>query len=203
MERSECASAFWDRRYGEADRLWPRNANALLTDFATRLPVGRALDIGAGEGRNAIWLAKAGWNVTALDVSQVGLQRAAQRAAAEGVELECVAGDWRDHSPTTPVDLAVISFMHPHPDERAAMFERTRAALRPGGHLFTVGVHVTEHGRRGPPDPDRLYMPERLQEALARFELVRCETMAYEGEGRDGPRRVVDVVAIARRPAEV
>lgn len=78
------------------------------------------------------------------------------------------------------------------------MFERTRAALVPGGHLFTVGVDVVEHGRRGPPDADRLYTPERLAEALAGFEVLRCESVEYEGEGRDGRRPVVDVVGIAR-----
>ncbi|MDQ4048554.1 MAG: class I SAM-dependent methyltransferase [Actinomycetota bacterium] len=196
----ESASDFWDRRYRDVERLWPQEANAQLVAFAAGLPPGRALDIGAGEGRNAVWLAKSGWRVTALDVSEVGLERAAKRAAEEGVELECVLGDWREHVPAHPIDLAVISFMHPPPDERAAMFERARAALTPGGHLFTVGVDLVERGRRGPPDPDRLYTPERLSEALVGFDVLRCESVAYEGEAREGRRAVVDVVAIAQRP---
>lgn len=200
MEGSESASAFWDRRYRESERLWSQNANALLTGFAAALPPGRALDIGAGEGRNAICLAKAGWHVTALDVSSVGLDRAAQRAAQEGVALECVAGDWREYVPPSPIDLAVISFMHPHPHERATMFEHARAALAPGGHLFTVGVDVAEHGRRGPPDADRLYTPERLREALTGFDVLRCESVSYEGESTEGRRPAIDVVAIAQRP---
>ena len=201
MDRSESPSEFWDRRYREAERLWPREPNALLADFAAGLRAGHALDIGAGEGRNALWLAKSGWRVTALDVSEVGLDRAATRAAEEGVELQCVVGDWREYVPASPVDLAVISFMHPGPDERATMFERARAALAPGGYLFTVGVDLVDHGRRGPPDAERLYTPERLRPALSGFEVLRCESIAYEGEGREGPKRVVDVVAIARRPA--
>ncbi len=200
MEGSEASAAFWDRRYRESERVWPQKPNALLVEFAAELPPGRALDVGAGEGRNAIWLAGSGWRVTALDVSEVGLGRAAQRAAEEGVELDCVVADWREYVPARPVDLAVVSFMHPHPHERATMFERIRSALVPGGHLFTVGVDVSEDGRRGPPDADRLYTPERLRQALAGFDLLRCEPVAYEGEGRDGPRPVVDVVGIARRP---
>lgn len=200
MDGSESAAAFWDRRYREADRLWSQNANALLTDFVAELPPGRALDVGAGEGRNAIWLAKAGWEVTALDVSAVALERAAERAAEEGIPLECVVGDWREYAPAAPVDLAVISFMHPRPHERAAMFERAKAALVPGGHLFTVGVDAREHGRRGPPDEDRLYTPERLLEALAGFDVLRCEPVCYEGETTAGRRPVTDVVAIAQRP---
>ena len=199
MKRSESSAEFWDERYRDAERLWSQNANALLVDFAAALQPGRALDIGAGEGRNAIWLATCGWRVTALDVSKVGLERAAKRAAEEGADLECVVGDWREYVPASPVDLVVISFMHPYPGERAAMFERARASLVPGGHLFTVGVDVSEHGRRGPPDADRLYTPERLSEALSGFEVLRCESVAYEGETRDGRRSVLDVVAIARR----
>ncbi len=201
MDASESPAAFWDRRYREAGPLWTQEPNALLLDFAVELRPGRALDIGAGEGRNAIWLAKAGWHVTALDVSEVALARAAERAAREGAELDCVAADWREYSPAAPVELAVISFMHPRPDERAAMFERTRAALVAGGHLFTVGVDVSEHGRRGPPDRDRLYAPALLRAALAGFDVLRCESLSYEGSSREGRRMVVDVVAIARRPA--
>lgn len=198
MDASESA-AFWDKRYGDTERLWAREPNAHLADFAARLPQGCALDIGAGEGRNAIWLARSGWQVTALDVSKVGLERAAARAAEEGVELECVAGDWRGYAASSAFDLAVISFMHPGPDERSIMFEQAGAALVPGGHLFTIGVDLQEQGRRGPPAPERLYTPERVREALAGFEVLRCESVSYEGETRDGRRQVVDVIAIARR----
>lgn len=201
MDRTESPAEFWDRRYSDADRLWSAQANALLIEFVTGLAPGRALDIGAGEGRNSIWLAKAGWHVIALDVSEVGLARAAARAAEEGVELECVTGDWRDYAPGDPVDLVVISFMHPGPGERGEMFARARDALVPGGHLFTVGVEVGEHGRRGPPDANRLYTSERVSDALSGFEVLRCERVGYQGESRDGPRPVVDVVGIARRPA--
>ena len=202
VDPTESLAEFWDRRYREAERVWSPNPNALLAAFAGDLPPGRALDVGAGEGRNAIWLAQSGWSVTALDVSAVALDRAAARGREEVVELECVVADWREHEVDGPVDLVVISFMHPHPEERSRMFERTRSWLAPGGHLFTVGVEAGEHGRRGPPDRDRLYTPERLREALAGFELLRCETVSYEGESRDGPRPVVDVVAIGRRPPE-
>ena len=196
------SAAFWDKRYSDTDRLWASAPNAHLVELAAGLSPGSALDIGAGEGRNAIWLAKEGWQVTALDVSKVGLERASARADDEGVELECVVGDWHDYVPSAgSFDLAVISFMHPHPDERATMFDYAGAALAPGGHLFTVGVDLDEQGRRGPPDPDRLYTPARVRDALAGFEVVRCESVSYEGETRDGRRAVRDVIAVARRRA--
>jgi len=200
MEEPERGAAFWDDRYRDVDRLWSPNPNALLAGFAAELTPGGALDIGAGEGRNAIWLAKAGWSVTAVDVSEVGLARAAARAGEEGVELRWVVADWRAYRAPSPFDMAVISFMHPRPDERAAMFSHAGEMLAPDGHLFTVGVDLSELGRRGPRDGERLYTPERLRDALEGFEVLRCETVAYEGESTEGPRPVVDSVAIARRP---
>lgn len=201
MTAPESPASFWNRRYEEADRLWPAEPNALLAEFAGELQPGRALDLGAGEGRNAIWLAGRGWSATALDVSTTALARAARRAAEEGVELECVEADWREYRPGPSFDLVVISFMHPHPDERASMFASAREGLVPGGHLFVVGVDLGEHGRRGPPDADRLYTPERMAGALSGFDLLRCESVAYEAESRQGRRQVVDVVTIAQRPA--
>ena len=202
MEARESPSAFWNRRYEAADRLWTAEPNAFLVDFAAGLEPGRALDLGAGEGRNAVWLAKRGWRVTALDVSDVGLARAARRAEEEGVAVECVVADWREHAlPAASFDLVVIAYMHPRPDERPSMYGCAADALAPGGHLFVVGVHAVDHGRRGPPDPERLLTPERMRERLpAGLELLRCESSSYERE-RDGERTsVTDVVAIARRP---
>lgn len=200
MSSPESASAFWDRRYQAASWLWTSEPNPLVAEFATGLPPGRAVDLGAGEGRNAVWLAKRGWRVTALDVSGVALARAAGRAAEAGVELDCIQADWREYrSDPSSFDLAVISFMHPKPDERAWMFGLAGEALVPGGHLFVVGVDLTEHGRRGPGDADRLYTRERLLGALPGFEVRRCESVTYEAQSGDGLRRVVDVVAVAQR----
>lgn len=198
----EPGAAFWNSRYGDVERLWPRRPNALLSDFARGLEPGRALDLGAGEGRNAIFLAKSGWRVTALDVSDVALARAGARAAEEGVELECVVADWREYGPALPFDLVVMAFMHPKPEERESMVTRARGMLAPGGHLFMVGVDLAEHGRRGPKDAGRLLTVERLREVLGGLDLLRCESVSYEGESTEGARPVVDVVAIARRSAE-
>ena len=197
MGEGEPGADFWNERYASVDRVWAKKPNALLMEFAAQLPPGRAVDIGAGEGRNAIWLAHEGWAVTAIDISDVGLARAAAQAAEEDVALETVVGDWREYRAPAPFDLAVISFMHPRENH---MFEWARELLAPGGHLFTVGVDLSELGKRGPKDPDKLYTTERLRAALAGFEVLRCEKVAYQGETTQGPKRVVDSVAIARRP---
>ncbi len=82
------------------------------------------------------------------------------------------------------------------------MFGRAWEALTHGGHVFIVGVDLVEHGRRGPPDPGRLYTPERLRGALQGFDLLRCESVTHEVEYDDGRRRVTDVVAFARKPED-
>ncbi|MGI8945265.1 MAG: class I SAM-dependent methyltransferase [Thermoleophilaceae bacterium] len=200
MSAREHGAEFWDSRYAGVAQRWSANPNALMVELAGGLAPGRALDVGAGEGRNALYLARSGWRVTALDVSGVALERAAERARVEQVELECVTGDWREFSPTARFDLAVLAFMHPDADERGAMFARVGELLVPGGRLFVVGVDLAEHGRRGPKTADRLLTVERVERALEGFEIVRCESVAYEGEGTEGRRPVRDVVAVARRP---
>ena len=196
----ESPAEAWNARYRETASLWTPEPNALLVQFAAGLAPGRALDVGAGEGRNAIWVASRGWRVSALDVSDVALARAAEHAAAAGVRLECVTADWREHPfGESAFELVVVSFMHPQPDERDSLFERARRALAPAGHLFVVGVDVVDHGRRGPPDRERLYTPQRLRGALRGFDVLRCEQHESEQEHRTGRRHVTDVVAVARR----
>ena len=193
-------AAQWDARYRAAPELWTKEPNAELVQFAGGLEPGRALDVGAGDGRNAIWLATQGWAVTAIDLSTVALERAAERAAARGAQLECVVADWREHDfGDDAFELVVVSFMHPQPDEREALFGRVARALVPGGHLFTVGVLLADHGRRGPPDAERLYTIERVCDALRGFDVLRCEEHGYEQEHSSGRRQVTDVVAIGRR----
>ena len=194
-------AAQWDARYRDEPDLWTKEPNAALVQFAGDLEPGRALDIGAGDGRNAIWLATQGWSVTAIDLSTVALERAAERAAARGAQLECIVADWREPDfGEAAFELVVVSFMHPLPDEREALFARVARALVPGGHVFTVGVILADHGRRGPPDAERLYTLERVQHALRGFDLLRCEEHTYEQEHSSGRRQVTDVVAIGRRP---
>lgn len=193
-------AAQWDARYSSEPDLWTKEPNGPLAQFAGELEPGRALDIGAGDGRNAIWLATRGWAVTAIDLSAVALERAAERAAARDAQLECIVADWHEHDfGEAAFELVVVSFMHQQPDEREALFARVRRALVPGGHVFTVGVVLADHGRRGPPDAERLYTPERVRQALRGFEVLRCEEHAYEQEHSTGRRMVTDVVAVGRR----
>ena len=155
----------WDRRFTE--QAWPSEPDPFLVELAGPLPPGRGLDLGAGPGRNSLWLAARGWEMTLVDVSDVGLGQAVAAADALGTTITTVHADLSTWQPEgADFDLVIVANLHPGPDALAAMLAGAAGALRPGGHLYVVGHHVANLGRHGPPDPDRLLTADRLRVAL-------------------------------------
>lgn len=144
---------FWDARYAERDHLWSGEPNAVLVEEVSGLAPGTALDLGCGEGADAIWLARRGWRVTAADISAVALGRAARHAADAGVADRI---DWRRHDlgesfPEGAYDLVSAAFLH-SPGEtmpRERILRAAAAAVAPGGRLLVIG-----HAGPPPWDPD-------------------------------------------------
>ena len=102
----------WNRRYEGAEFLWTGEANRLLMSEVAAMAAGRALDIGCGEGRNAVWLARHGWTVTGVDFSAVGLEKARRLAEAQGVTVEWVLADLLDYQPPAgSFDLVVVLYL--------------------------------------------------------------------------------------------
>lgn len=189
--------AVWDERYAEID--WPAEPDETLVELASPLAPGRALDLGCGPGRNAIWLARGGWRVTGVDASPVGLSQAAERARDAGVALELVNADVLTYAPPpASFDLVVVANLHFPPGERGEFFNRAAAAVSPGGHLYVVGHHLDSLGRAGPPFPDRLYTEDLLTSLLAPLE---AEVRRHERPARDGGSPLVDTVAWATAPS--
>lgn len=192
------AAVKWDARY--AAEPWPSHPDAALVELATDLLPGRALDLGCGPGRNAVWLARRGWSVTGVDASAVGLEQAASRAEDAGVSLDLVEGDLLAYRPAPAgADLIVIANIHFAPGEREDFFARAVAGLAPGGHLLLVGHHRDSSGRRGPREPQRLYTEELILELLAPL-AVTVWRRERQGHGGDAP--AVDVVAWATAQAQ-
>jgi SAM-dependent methyltransferase len=133
---------FWDARYGQSDQIWSGNPNTVLVREVTGLEPGRALDLGCGEGADAIWLAQQGWRVTATDISGVALDRAARHAVAAGVADRV---DWQRHDlgasfPDGAFDLVSAQFLHSLGDMPREKILRTAAsAVAPAGVLLVVG----------------------------------------------------------------
>jgi SAM-dependent methyltransferase len=202
MDKARDIGAQWDERYRSASRVFRAEPDETLVELVSPLGPGRAVDVGAGEGRNSLWLASAGWKVTAVDLSGVGLGRIAEGAVAEGLEIETVLADGTAYLEEAAArgegfDLAVLAFVHPAPGERTALLHAAAAALAPGGHLLLVGHHRISLGIAGPPDPDLLYTEGELAAEVTGLDILRLEQ-------RHGPsdveQRAVDLVLWAVKP---
>ena len=190
----------WDSRYASSERLFSAEPDGSLVELVQDLPPGRALDVGAGEGRNSLWLARRGWDVTAVDHSRVALERLEAGAARDGLSVTTALADMNEYFVGGErFDLVVLANLHPDPDERATLLAAAAAALKPGAHLFLVGHHVDSLGVAGPPDPERLYTEEAISRGLAGLKLLRLERR--DGSHGDTGKPSVDVVAWALRPS--
>jgi SAM-dependent methyltransferase len=151
--------AFWDSLYEARPAIWSGNPNPHLVGEAAGLLPGTALEVGAGEGADAIWLAARGWRVTAVDISPVALARAARDAARAGAD---VAGriDWLQRDlmtwdpPVDQFDLVSVHYFHLAPAPRRVLFRRLASAVAAGGTLLIVGHsrHVLDASIHDGPD---------------------------------------------------
>lgn len=129
----------WDERYRGRTHTWSGNPNPVLVAEVTDLPPGSALDVGAGEGADACWLAERGWRVTGADISSVGLEHAAAQAKARDLDVAWLHADLsREPAPGT-YDLVASHFVHLPLDRRPTLFDHLAAAVAPGGVLLVVG----------------------------------------------------------------
>ncbi|MEV3924681.1 MFS transporter [Actinomadura coerulea] len=170
MDDTTTHQQYWDSRYAEHHHMWSGEPNAVLVQEAAGLEPGTALDLGCGEGADAVWLARRGWRVTAVDISGVALERAAGHAEEAGVADRV---DWqrRDLAASFPegsYDLVSAQFLHSPADmPREEVLRAAAAAVAPGGTLLVVG-----HAGPPPWDPDahpgvHLPTPDEVRESLA------------------------------------
>src|SRR5579875_2232978 len=201
MERHE-----WDERYSGPDLVWGPVPNRFVVEELAGLRPGRALDLGTGEGRNAIWLAAQGWQVTGVDFSAAGLARAAALAAERGVTVDWVNADLRAYRPEPGAyDLVLIAYLQMRADPLAGVLAGAAAALAPGGTLLVVG-HDRENlsrGVGGPQDPELLYTPDQIVAGLSGLTVTAAERRErpVEGAGRPAIDTVVRAVRGAARGA--
>jgi len=162
-------AGFWDERYRSAPQVWSGHPNPqLVAEVAGRSP-GRALDVGSGEGADAIWLARRGWEVVAADISGVAVQRGEQHARdADPVAAARIA--WRQADLLTCLpepgsfDLVSVQFMQLPPEPRTRLFTGLAAAVRAGGILLVVGHHPSDlaSGVPRPPMPGLFYTSDQI-----------------------------------------
>jgi SAM-dependent methyltransferase len=155
---------FWDERYRSSEKVWSGKPNPHLVEQVRGLTPGTALDVGSGEGADAIWLAEQGWAVTGVDISQVALERAEQFAAELGASvagrISWLHADLLAWDPgRLRYDLVSAQYMHLPNPARAELFGRLAGAVAVGGTLLIVGHHPSdlETTVHRPPMPERFY----------------------------------------------
>ena len=179
----------WDERYAATELMWSSTPNQFVAAELEGVPPGRALDLAAGEGRNALWLAERGWEVTAVDFSLVGLDKARRIEAVQpqgrDLHIDWVHADVLSYEPG-PVgyDLVLLAYLQLPAEERRTAVRVAFDALVVGGTMLVVAhdsSNFTE-GTGGPTDPAVLYTAEEVLGDLdgERFEVVRAERVTRE-----------------------
>lgn len=193
----------WNERYREQELVWSATPNQFVAQLCRDLPPGRAIDLAAGEGRNAIWLAELGWDATAVDFSDVAIAKARQIAERRGVAITTEVADLDDYVPEPGgYDLVLVAYLQ-LPDERLTpILRRAAAAVAAGGTLLLVNhdlANLTD-GYGGPQQADVLTTPEQVVAALGDgFTIERAEVVERHVDTADGPRTALDTLVLARR----
>jgi SAM-dependent methyltransferase len=201
----------WDKRYSESAQIWSGNPNVAFVREVEDLPPGTALDLGCGEGADAIWLARRGWQVTAVDISAVALERARKHAAEAGVADRI---EWQRHDlgvsfPAGTFDLISVQFLHsPGELPREEILRTASLAVNPGGVLLIEG-HANlgafahqhpEHADMHLPTPEEVIADLRLAEG--EWQVLRSEAHERSQTGPDGEPTVrTDSTVKIRRSA--
>jgi SAM-dependent methyltransferase len=203
------SEAFWDQRYRSSAAVWSGQPNPQLLAEAAGLRAGHALDVGCGEGADAIWLAGRGWRVTAVDISTVALERAAARAREAGREVaERITWQQADvlawGPPPRAFDLVSAQFLQLPAETRAGVLDRLAAGVAEGGTLLIVGHSPTDlhTAAARPPRPELFFTAAEIAAALdsLRWRVIVAEARPREARDPDGhPVLVHDEVLAARR----
>ncbi|MDQ4489975.1 class I SAM-dependent methyltransferase [Sinomonas sp. ASV486] len=202
-------SEFWDEFYSERQRVWSGKPNGALMREVSMISPGRAIDLGCGEGADAIWLAERGWTVTGVDISAVALGRAAAHAAEAGVadRVTWLVSDLAEWEPEQTYDLVTASFLHsPIEMPRERILLAGTRAVAPGGTLFVVGHTAFPPWARHAHDDAHMPSADELAASLglraADWELETSTSEGREATGPEGQTAVLtDAVLTARRLA--
>jgi trans-aconitate methyltransferase len=195
----------WEFRYAESPQRWSGNPNATLVDVVAPLAPARAVDLGCGEGADAIWLARQGWTVLGVDISPTAVTRAHGAAVEAGVDDRATfeAHDLSTWEPEGEIDLVTASFFHSREDlPRTDILRRVAAHVAPGGHLAIVS-HAAP-----PPWSEHAHLEEQLLDAEGEvaalalgddWEVVLAEHRERSATAPDGEAAHLEDVAVLLR----
>jgi SAM-dependent methyltransferase len=204
MSHDDDQRSYWNERYREQGELWGAQANRFVAAELNGLSRRRILDVACGQGRNAVWLALQGHQVTAVDISDVAVEQGRAIAAEAGVDVEFLTRDLLDWEPEPGgYDLVLLAYVQLPEDARVAVHAKAIAALAPGGRIFLIAHHRDnlEHGIGGPPTTDALFDEAQLEEDFADLSIVRNEVVLRPAEKDGVSGNAIDILFIAERPA--
>ena len=196
LDRWELRFAGEEYAFGQAPNRFLEGSRALLP------PTGRALAVADGEGRNGVWLAEQGLEVTTFDLSPRGVTKARALAERRGVGIDARVADIHDHPwPEAAYDVvAAIFFQFVGPERRGEVFAGIGRTLRPGGLLLLEGYRPEQiaYGTGGPPHAENMYTRELLEAAFGHFaelEIREYDEVLTEGPSHHGMSALIDLVA--------
>lgn len=192
---------YWNERYTREGAQLQREPNQLIVDVVSGLSGRTALDLACGRGRNAVWLARHGFEVTAIDVSSVAVAQAEQHAVEAGVTIDFQVTDLTTWDPEGRTwDVVVISYLQLPEASRRRAHAAAASALAPGGTLVLVAHHRDnlERGVGGPQYPEVLYHEDDLAQDFASLDVVRNEVVLRTVDREDLQGEAIDVILVAK-----
>jgi SAM-dependent methyltransferase len=196
----------WDERYGVDELVWTSTPNAFFVSEVVGLPAGRAVDLACGEGRNAVWLAEQGWEVTGVDFSPVGLAKAQRLAEARRVDVRWVESSVEEWTaPPDGFDLVAVCYLQLPQPERSIALAVAAASVAPRGTLFVI-AHDHDNltrGFGGPQDDAVLYSMGDVTDVaeLSGLVIERAEQVIRQVATESGTREAIDTLVRAVRSA--
>lgn len=182
----------WDQRFTDNPNHFGTEPNTLLKRHVSGLAPGTAADVGCGQGRNTIWLLDRGWDVTAVDFSEVAL-RHTREAAGTTPALTTVQADVSEWPPADTFDLVVAAYLHLPSENLRATWRHLASITAPGGTLVVIGHDRANRGN-GPKDPDVLFHADDVVAALPDTWTIQVAEAVNRGEGS------VDALVVATAP---
>ena len=198
MDMSDMRS-LWDARYEAKGALWGAEPNQFLAEIAEVLEPGTALDLGCGQGRNSLWLASRGFEVTGLDLSSVAIEQAKAVAAELDLDASFESVDLTTWDPAGRVwDLVVLTYLHLSHERRPVVHAAARRAVAPGGRLVVIAHHLDnfENGVGGPPVPELLFTEQQLAGDFSNLKILRNQKVIRTTDEGDA----IDLVFVGAMP---
>ncbi len=191
----------WNKKYGSTPLLFPGEPSQVLIKLTRELSPGRALDLASGEGRNAFHLAREGWKVTAVDFSDVAVEKGKTLAGKLGLSIAWEIEDLTRYSPEAEAfDLVCIFYLHLPWEELSELIRRASAALVPGGTLLVVGHDRSnlEEGHGGPQNPELLYNAEKISGVIGNLEIEEAGIQSHKVDHGSADRNAVQIDCVVR-----